>query len=170
MVGTKQEKPAAARTRPRVTRRFACLGVLTLVAFAATVFFVEAALITGSVRWRLLMHDGELVIGIRVPAGSGASSGFTAEFTSNLLDITLLPTFNFGRPTCEVGIPLWTIVILAMIWAVLGWRRSRRRAAWQCASCGYDLRGASGASSETSAPASSATQPQRCPECGAARA
>ena len=52
-----------------------------------------------------------------------------------------------------VSIPLWGLLLIVAIPPVVRWRRSKKRSAGHCKTCGYDLTG---------------NESQRCPECGTA--
>lgn len=139
--------------------RTTCLVFCAILLLISTVFWVEVALVAGSVRPRLLLHDGEILLGVRSPAGEGAQSDFTFEFTGDLLDIAWLPSAQFSSPIYEVALPLWIPFALAVASFVLGRRRAGCKAHWQCQNCGYDMR----------AGGKPGKGLRRCPECGANR-
>ena len=140
-------------------KRITLVVLLAALGVISTVSFAEAAIVAGSIRPRVLLHDGEVVVGVRSPAGEGAESGFTFEFTNNLADISIMPSAQFKSPIYEVAIPVWIPLALAVLWLVIGHRRAGRKANWQCQKCGYDMR-------HGGKPGKGL---RRCPECGASR-
>lgn len=139
--------------------RTTLVALLFAVALASTVFYIEVAVVAGSMRPRIMMHDGAIALGVRSPAGPGAEGGMTLEFTSNLADVAILPSARFKSPVYYVEIPMWIPLALAVLWLVAGKRRAGRKANWQCHKCGYDMR-------HGGKPGKGL---RRCPECGASR-
>lgn len=137
--------------------RLTGLGVVSAVLVTALVFFIDFAIVIGPTRPRLLLHDGEVVLGITVTQNDQLQAAAAVEFTSNPLDIAFLPAIRWRPPIYELAVPLWIPLALVGAWTWTGWRRSRRFTATQCQSCGYDLRG-------SAEPGTTA-----CPECGQAR-